>query len=113
MIPTETRDILAALLEKTRAGEAKWQRPRFAGGRDVCLDLGSYVLTVFETRHGAIAVQLKNDGGAELLSFSIDRSDPDYGFLAELLEQAQDTAMNLGGALNDVRRLVLQAGPVG
>ncbi|HEU4884026.1 MAG TPA: hypothetical protein VFT45_17325 [Longimicrobium sp.] len=113
MIPQEARDIIAALLQKTQAGEANWQRTRFAGGRDVFIDLGPYVVHVFEGREGAVFVRLKDDSGVELLAFSVAREDAEFGMASELLSLAHQHVMNPGGVLDDVRRLVLQAGPVG
>ena len=113
MIPHEARDVVTALLHKTRAGEAKWQRSRFAGGRDVYIDLGPYVVHVYEGREKAVYVRLSSDSAVGLLSFSVDPDDPDFALASELLDHAYRMSVNLDGVLSDVRRLVEQAGPVG
>lgn len=113
MIPQSLRDIIAALVHKTRSGQAKWQKRRFSGDRDVYIALGPYVLGVFESRWGSIVVKLKTAAGEEKLSVPIDREDADYPMLSELLDLADPGDREVNGMLDDVRRLVLQAGPVG
>jgi hypothetical protein len=112
MMPQEMREIARTLLEKTLAGQANWQESRFAGGRDVYIELEPYVLHVFETRAGAIVVRLRN-GESELRKFTLGQQDEDYPLFSDLLSAAWQRAVNLDGVLSDLRRLVEQAGPVG
>jgi hypothetical protein len=114
MIPSTVRDIIVALSHKTRAGEANWQKRRFSGERDVYIELGPYVLDVFESRFGPIVVKLKNASDDEVLfSVPVERSDDDFPLLSDMLDRADPTSAELEGVLSDVRRMVQQAGPVG
>lgn len=114
MIPQAARDVVVALLEKTRAGEANWHKPRFSGDRHTSIRVGPYLLTVFATRHGAIVIRLEDEEKEELVfSHPVQRDDPDFGLVDELLELADPGLPVLDGVLNDVHRLVTQAGPIG
>lgn len=112
MIPEQMREIAQTLLRKTRAGEANWQESRFAGGRDVYIDLEPWVLNMYEARGDAVVVRLKS-GDCEVRKFFVEPEDEDYPLFSELLSAAWQKAVNLDGVLSDVRRLVEQAGPVG
>jgi hypothetical protein len=114
MIPSAVRDIIVALSHKTQRGEANWQKRRFSGDRDVYIELGPYVLDVFESRFGPIVVKLKNASDDEVLfSVPVERTDDDFALLSELLNVADPTSEKLELVLSDVRRMVQQAGPVG
>lgn len=113
MIQRAMRDIISALVQKTRSGEAKWQKRRFSGDRDVYIELGPYVLDLFESRWGQIVVKLKNEVGEEKLSIAVPRDDADYALVSELLDLADPGDREVNGMLDDVRCVVLQAGPGG
>jgi hypothetical protein len=113
MIPTELRDIIVALLQKTRAGEARWHETKFAIRRDVNIHLGPYALQLYEEHRDAITIALQSETFVDLLRCTVKSSEPDWQLVSELLDEAQHRAANVGGVLSDVRRLVEQAGPVG
>jgi hypothetical protein len=114
MIPQAARDVVVALLEKTRAGEAHWHKPRFSGDRHTSIRLGPYLLTLFATRHGAVVIRLENEGQGELVfSHPVLPDEPDFELVDELLGLADPGFPVRDGVLNDVRRLVTQAGPIG
>jgi hypothetical protein len=113
MIHQAMRDIIGALVQKTRSGDAKWRKRPFSGERDAYIDLGPYVLWIAETRWGPIVIKLQDQAGEEKVSQRVLRDDVDYPLLSELLDLADPGDREVNGVLDDVRRLVLQAGPVG
>jgi hypothetical protein len=113
MTPHVARDIIVALLEKTKSGTAKWQKPWLGGDRHVYIDLGPYVLTLYESRFGPTVIKLENEAGDDVLAIPVERNDPDFGLVSELLDLADPGSHRADGVLSDVRRLVMQTGPIG
>jgi hypothetical protein len=113
MIPQAVRDVVVALLEKTRAGEANWRKPRFSADRHTAIRLGQYVFTIFENRFGLIVLKLEDRDGEVVLSLPVQRDDPDFGLVDTLLDLADPGFPVRDGVLNDFHRLVMQAGPIG
>jgi hypothetical protein len=68
---------------------------------------------IFETRFGSIVLKLRNQAGEDVFSTPVLPDDPDFGLVSGLLDLADPGSPQLDGVLNDVRRLVLQTGPIG
>lgn len=107
--------ILAELLEKSRAGNVKWQ----AGDRDdeYYVSLAASTLRMQyirpETEYDRIAVVVTNIGGRELWRLVAEQDMPGWSEIHELWMEAKRRALGVDATLAEIKREIREQATVG
>ena len=113
-IPSDYRDIVVSLLEKTDTGHVHWKRERF--GIEVEVENSKFTLwagTDENSDEAFVAFSLNEANGATLDSWYVDENDEDYDLMRRFFAAAKRYAHGIPQRLSSLKESIENLGYVG
>lgn len=117
MISAEFRPIVEALYAKAKANQVNWIVAADLGvgsqEDDFVVSLADYAINVYSNNEGQAALTVLDSRGKQVINFTLDSSDKDFGMINEMIDIAARKVSGVDEALIALRRAITQEGPVG
>lgn len=105
MIPTEYKPLISKLLEKTNTRSLNWSTTSDASKYEV--KIGDNYITIdtftdFVSGISFIKIEILDQLGSKVDSFSVDDSEADYSIISDLYYSARRNALKIDETLADI-----------